>query len=101
MAVKEKKSIEITEATTNEKIEKMTDNEKYCIYIGPSIGAIQEGTIYPKTLKETKAFLKADIEKYPLIERLIVTDKTISEDRIKVKTPGNLLYEYYRKLAGK
>ena len=72
----------------------------FCVYIGPSIrGVIQSGTIYGKSLEETKAFLTPAIEKYPLIGKLISTDKTIAEDRIKVKTAGNLLNVYYTKLA--
>jgi hypothetical protein len=34
-----------------------------------------------------------------LIAKLISTDKTIAEDRVKVKTAGNLLNVYYKKLA--
>lgn len=74
--------------------------ERFCVYIGPSIrGVIQSGTIYGKSLEDTKAFLATAIEKYPLIGKLISTDKTIAEDRIKVKTAGNLLNVYYTKLA--
>lgn len=74
--------------------------ERFCVYIGPSIrGVIQSGTIYGKSLKDTKAFLATAIEMYPLIGKLISTDKTIAEDRIKVKTAGNLLNVYYTKLA--
>jgi hypothetical protein len=43
----------------------------------------------------------AAIEKYPLIARLIVTSKTLAQDRIKIKTPGNLLYETRRQLTRK
>lgn len=72
----------------------------FCVYIGPSIrGVIQSGTIYGKSLEETKEFLKNAIEKYPLIGKLISTEKTFAEDRIKVKTTGNLLNVYYVKLA--
>lgn len=76
------------------------DPSGFCVYIGPSIrGVIQSGTIYGKSLEETKEFLAPAIEKYPLIGKLISTDKTIAEDRIKVKTAGNLLNVYYTKLA--
>lgn len=72
----------------------------FCVYIGPSIrGVIQSGTIYGKSLKETKEFLSPAIKKYPLIAKLISTDKTFAEDRIKVKTAGNLLNVNYKKLA--
>lgn len=74
----------------------------FCVYIGPSIrGVIQSGTIYGGSLEETIKKLSPIIEKYPLIAKLISTHQTIAEDRIKVKTAGNLLNVYYRQLAGK
>jgi hypothetical protein len=39
------------------------------------------------------------IAQYPLIASLVVSDETLPTDRIKVKTPGNLLYVNYHKLA--
>ena len=47
---------------------------------------------------EVEKYLANAIKKYPLISNLIVTDKTLAEDRIKVKTAGNLLNVYYKKL---
>lgn len=89
-------------ATGKKSPAKKTTNNGFCIYIGPSIkGIIQSGTIYDKSLKDTKAFLGTAIDKHPLIGKLISTDKTIAEDRIKVKTVGNLLNVYYTKLSGK
>ena len=92
-----------TEIITAEKtsVEKPADKpDGFCVYIGPSIrGVIQSGTIYGKSLKETKEFLAPAIKKYPLIEKLISTDKTFAEDRIKVKTAGNLLNVNYKKLV--
>lgn len=73
----------------------------YCVYIGPSIrGIIQSGTIYEGTREETEKKLQGEIEKYPLIKKLISTDKTLVQDRIKVRRAGNLLNKYYRELAG-
>lgn len=114
MAVKKstaKKAVDVVEAKNAEtksqaeetpavKKTSVEEPERFCVYIGPSIrGVIQSGTIYGKSLEETKAFLATAIEKYPLIGKLISTDKTIAEDRIKVKTAGNLLNVYYTKLA--
>lgn len=88
---------EETHATETTSVE---EPERFCVYIGPSIrGVIQSGTIFDKSLENTKAFLATAIEKYPLIGKLISTDKTIAEDRIKVKTAGNLLNVHYTKLA--
>lgn len=73
----------------------------YCVYIGPSIrGVIQSGTIYEGTKEETEIRLREEIERFPLIKKLISTDKTFVRDRIKVKEAGNLLNKYYRELAG-
>jgi len=76
------------------------DDTKFCVYLGPTIhGVVQEGTVYQGNRKAVEAVLSAAIEKYPLIAKLIVTDKTIAVDRIKVKTAGNVLNMSYVKLA--
>ena len=88
------------EETPAVEVTSVEEPERFCVYIGPSIrGVIQSGTIYGKSLEDTKTFLATAIKKYPLIGKLISTDKTIAEDRIKVKTAGNLLNVYYTKLA--
>lgn len=70
------------------------------MYIGPSIlGVIQSGTVYPGAKEEVKAQLAGVVERYPLVEKLIVSDITLPEDRIKAKTPGNYLYSMYQKVA--
>lgn len=80
--------------------ENVRETASFCVYIGPSIrGVIQSGTVYSGSLKKTLDFLSPAIKKFPLIAKLISTEKTIAEDRIKVKTAGNLLNVYYRKLA--
>ncbi len=72
----------------------------FCVYLGPSIhGIIQSGSIFNGTKAQAMASLASAIEKYPLILSLIVTGETLSEDRIKVKTPDYLLYVNYNKLA--
>lgn len=72
----------------------------FCVYIGPNIhGVIQTGTIFSGSRQETEAFLAPAIKKYPLIAKLLSPEKTFAEDRIKVKTAGNLLNEYYTQLA--
>ena len=72
----------------------------FCVYLGPSIhGIIQSGTIFNETKARAVDSLTAAIQKYPLIPSLIVTGETLAEDRIKVKTPDNLLYVNYNKLA--
>ena len=78
------------------------ESSGFCVYIGPSIrGVIQTGTIYSGSRQQTEAFLAQAIKKHPLIAKLISPEKTFAEDRIKVKTAGNLLNEYYAQLSGK
>ena len=77
-------------------------SDGFCVYLGPTItGVIQSGTIYRGEKEKVLTELKSVVEKYPLVKTLIVTDKTLSEDRIKVKTPGNILYVNYKKMSGK
>ena len=79
---------------------KVADTGGFCVYLGPTMmGVIQRGTIYRGSRQEVLDALAPAIEKHPLIASLVVSDATLPEDRIKVKTPGNLLYVNYHKLA--
>ena len=72
----------------------------FCVYIGPTIaGVIQSGTIFRGTRSEVLATAAGITEKYPMVATLIVAADTLAQDRIKVKTPGNLLYVNYHKLV--
>jgi ribosomal protein S1 len=76
-------------------------NEGFCVYLGPTIrGVVQAGAIFKGEKSEAiKAEpLKSAIKKYPRIKLLIVQDKDLAQDRIKVKTQGNALYANYQKL---
>ena len=75
----------------------MTADGEFCVYLGPTI----VGAIYMGSKEQALESVAAAIEKYPLIARLIVTNKTLAQDRIKIKTPGNLLYETRRQLTRK
>ena len=68
---------------------KVADTGGFCVYLGPTMmGVIQRGTIYRGGRKEVLDSLAP-----------VVSDETLPADRIKVKTPGNLLYVNYHKLA--
>lgn len=72
----------------------------FCVYIGPTIpGVIQSGHTYngprAKVLEEISDIAK----ERPLVASLLVDGLTLAVDRIKVKTPGNLLFVNYKKLA--
>lgn len=73
----------------------------YC-YIGPNLKKlIQTGTIYRGTREEAFTRAAEAIKAQPLVKTLIVSGDALPSARIKVKTPGNILYANYRKLAGK
>ena len=73
---------------------KVADTGGFCVYLGPTMmGVIQRGTIYRGGRKEVLDSLA------PVIDQRVVSDETLPADRIKVKTPGNLLYVNYHKLA--
>ena len=72
----------------------------FCMYLGPSIiGTIQQARILCGDKQDALAQISAAVEKYPLIASLVIPGDQVSEARIKVKTPGNLLYVNYHKLA--
>jgi hypothetical protein len=76
------------------------ESAEFCVYIGPGIhGHVQSGMVMKGSRSDAETCLAKAIEKYPLIAKLIVTDRTFLEDRVKVKTEGNALNVYYKKLA--
>lgn len=93
MAVKRKGAA----ATAAQK--KKNDGPRYCVYLGPSIrGVIQYGTIINGTHNEASKEKADVIARFPTVRNLIIQDADLPEARIKIKTPGNALYEYNRKL---
>ena len=78
-------------------------NGGFSVYIGSSIrGVIQCGTIFGCTRDNAIHGVESSaVEKYPLIAELIVSGETLAQDRIKVKTSGNLLHKYYTDLKGR
>ena len=87
---------------TTSKKQKKPDEAGFSCYIGPSImGVIQQNTIMPGSVEDMKACYAQAIEKYPLIDKMMVDGCELAEARSKAKTPGNLLHVYYRRLAGK
>lgn len=70
----------------------------FYVYLGPSIkGVITVGTFYNGDRTEVEKQLDYQIKRYPLIKSLLVSSETLPEDRLKVKQPGNRLYEAYRR----
>ncbi|MDR1158356.1 MAG: hypothetical protein LBK75_08675 [Oscillospiraceae bacterium] len=75
-------------------------SDEFCCYLGPSIrGVIQEGAVFTGTKEQALDALSAAVAAYPLIAGLIVSGAMIAEERVKVKTSGNLLNVSYKRLA--
>lgn len=71
----------------------------FYIYIGPNIkGLIQTGSIYRGDREHAHQMAAAAIEKHPKVKTLIVAGDALPEARLKVKTPGNVLYANYNEL---
>lgn len=77
-----------------------SSNGAFFMYLGPSIrGKIQTNSLYQGTRAEVERLLAPAIEAHPRIKSLLVSGDTLAVDRIKVRTPGNYLYEEYRKFV--
>ena len=69
----------------------------FCMYLGPTIrGVIQHASIYAGTVEDAAKELDMQIKKYPRIKALLIPEATLPEDRVKIKTPGNYLFEQNR-----
>jgi len=74
----------------------------FYIYIGPNIkGLIQTGTIYRGDRESAYQKAATAIAQRPKVKTLIVSGDALPKARLKVKTPGNVLYATYKELAGK
>lgn len=93
MAVEEKQTIKIVE-TGKEEIMKLA-------YIGPTLpaGQLKCNKIFIGTKAEITKELQAIIEKYPLVEKMIVPANQIGEKKNKANTAGNILHKYYMDLV--
>jgi len=98
-----KKTTEDTGKPVETKQEKPERNASgFYIYIGPNLKKlIQTGTIYRGTRRNALTKAADAIAAQPLVKTLIVSGDALPSARLKVKTPGNVLYANYQKLAGK
>lgn len=82
--------------------EAKTNGSGFYIYIGPNIkGLIQTGTIYRGSRAHALRMAAAAVKAQPKVKSLIVAGDELPQARLKVRTPGNILYANYHKLAGK
>ena len=63
------------------------------------IGQLKCNAIFIGTETEIKKELAAVIEKYPLVEKMLVPASKIGEKKDKAKTAGNILHKYYADLV--
>lgn len=66
-------------------------------YIGPTLpaGQLKSNRIIIGTMTEIKAELAGVLEKYPLVEKMLVPVEKLAEKKDKAKTAGNVLNKYY------
>lgn len=71
------------------------------IYIGPSLpkAMLKSNRIFEGTREEIKKELEAVLEKFPLVEKLLVPVEELAGKKDKVKTAGNILNKYYSDIA--
>lgn len=71
------------------------------IYIGPTLpkAMLKTNRILEGTPEEIKKELATVLEKFPLVERLLVPVDGLAEKKDKVRTAGNILNKYYSDLV--
>lgn len=69
------------------------------VYIGPSLrGIITNGAIFFGTLEDVKDSLRPVIEKFPDVERMLVSDTEIAEARAKIENGKGFISRAYMNL---
>lgn len=89
------------EATGTKETEREAEATVKLAYIGPTLpaGQLKCNAIFIGTETEIKKELEAVIEKYPLVEKMLVPASQIGEKKDKAKTAGNILHKYYADLV--
>jgi len=127
MAVKEKKATEAAGTAKEEKTQNTAGQEKpvngadndttgtkekepeateekevvKLAYIGPTLpaGQLKCNRIFIGTEAEIRKELETVLEKYPLVEKLLVPASQMGEKKDRAKTAGNFLHKYYSDLV--
>ena len=98
-------TIEAENAVNGAQTQPQTENKEpdtvKLIYIGPSLpkAMLKSNRIFEGTREEIKKELAEVLEKFPLVERLLVPVTELAEKKDKVKTAGNILNKYYSDIA--
>ena len=64
-----------------------------------SFMAVKSNRIFEGTREEIKKELETVLEKFPLVEKLLVPVAGLAEKKDKVRTAGNILNKYYSDIA--
>lgn len=73
--------------------------KEFFVYLGPSIrGLIQNGDIFKGGREKAMADAKPAIDRFPLIEKVLIPGAELYKVRVQIKTQGTALYAYNRKL---
>lgn len=70
------------------------------VYIGPNLpkAMLQCNKIFEGTKEQINKELAGVLEKFPLVERMLVPISELAEKKDKVKTTGNIYNKYYADL---
>ena len=87
------------EAKPTTKPARKTERGGFCCYLGPTLaGFLRHGDILDGGLDEARKQAEAAIARAPSVRTLIVSKDALPAAQIKIKTPGNALYEAYRRV---
>lgn len=95
----EEKEEKVVQTEKNKKIEK--EEVVKLAYIGPTLpaGQLKCNRIFIGTVTEIKEELKPVLEKYPLVEKMLVPAEKMGEKKERARTSGNILHKYYSDLV--
>jgi hypothetical protein len=103
-AEKDAEKVQAVENTTTEEKATETANTQpetvKLVYIGPNLpkAMLQCNKVFEGTEEGIKKELSFILEKFPLVEKMLVPTKELAEKKDKVKTTGNVYNKYYSDL---
>lgn len=101
---KDAEKVQAVENTTAEEKNAETANTQpetvKLVYIGPNLpkAMLQCNKVFEGTEEGIKKELSFILEKFPLVEKMLVPTKELAEKKDKVKTIGNVYNKYYSDL---
>lgn len=98
-------TIEAENAVNGAQTQPQTEDKKpdtvKLIYIGPSLpkAMLKSNKVFEGTKEDIKKELAEVLEKFPLVERLLVPVAELAEKKDKARTAGSILNKYYSDIA--